>query len=196
MLQKTAVSKDTFPDHCLALLQVCRQVYTETALLPFSENTFRFSRAESFEWARKLLKVQRNLLQEVHIVTHRAERLYDWVEGEQAGESAYLPEVFPVDIFPNLKHVVVEIRRSAFHDFEAGGPKWTSKQYRTRVTAKMTDFISYIREAKPHAHVSFRYTNLSLSACGTGLTDSECSDEEQTDDVDTDMVDSEISDDE
>ncbi|USP77115.1 hypothetical protein yc1106_04389 [Curvularia clavata] len=41
--------------HALALLQVCRQIYAETALLPFSTNTFSASRLYVLEeWAESL----------------------------------------------------------------------------------------------------------------------------------------------
>ncbi|OSS50740.1 hypothetical protein B5807_04087 [Epicoccum nigrum] len=192
----TTISKDSFPQHSHALLQACRQIYAETALLPFSKNTFRFEREQAFEWARQLLKVQQNLLEKVHIVTHRAQRLYGWNE-TGSSKDLYLPHAFPISVFPNVKQVVVEIRRSACHDIDAaaheGGPnaKWSSKQYRTRVTSNMIALVDHIHEEKPDARVVFLHTNLCESNTETGLTESEYSDEEQADDSDNSMSDAE-----
>jgi hypothetical protein len=171
----TTISKDSFPQHSHALLQVCRQIYAETALLPFSKNTFRFEKEQAFEWARQLLKFQRNLLENVHVVTHRAQRLYGWTT-PRSNKDLHLPQAFPINIFPNVKQVIIEIRRSACHDIDAaahdGGPdaKWTSKQYRTRVTSNMTALIDYIHEAKPNARVVFLHTNLCLGVSGISRT--------------------------
>jgi hypothetical protein len=72
--------------------------------------------------------------------------------------------------------VVVEIRRSACHDIDAaaheGGPnaKWSSKQYRTRVTSNMTALVDHIHGEKPDARVVFLHTNLCESVSAVPRT--------------------------
>jgi hypothetical protein len=47
--------------HALALLAVCRQIYAETALLPFSLGSFSFNDSDDFEiWLKALNSAQRN----------------------------------------------------------------------------------------------------------------------------------------
>jgi hypothetical protein len=54
---------DTFHT-CLNLTLVCRQIYTETAMLPFTHNTFVFSHPESCEkrLAQMMLPAQHNAI--------------------------------------------------------------------------------------------------------------------------------------
>ncbi|KAJ4987365.1 hypothetical protein SVAN01_07103 [Stagonosporopsis vannaccii] len=91
---------------------VCRQIYAEAALIPFSSNAFRFSRDEAFDWVRHLLTIQQNSMREVHIVTHRAER------------------AFPIDLFPELKKEVIKVRSSFIYNFTAGDDLTAKQQDR------------------------------------------------------------------
>jgi hypothetical protein len=94
----TAVSRASFPQNSHALLSTCRQIYTETALLTFSTNAFRFT-LQTVDWTRHLSKVQKYQVHTVHFVL---------------GELPVLAgRVLPVGIFPNVKHVVVETTADA-----------------------------------------------------------------------------------
>lgn len=159
--EKTALFKDSFPEHSHALLQVCRQIYVEAALLLFSTNTFLVAKDETFDWARHLLPVQRSLIKDVHIVTHRAERMFDWVDSSWR-PATLLPEAFPIEVFPKVKNVVAEIRRSRFHDWESG-VNLTAKQYRTLVTQNIDKITQHIHEAKPDVNIVIKHTNVSES---------------------------------
>lgn len=112
---------------------------------------------EAFYWPRYLLKVQQDLTKEVHIVTRRAERLYGWID--RRWSATRLPAAFSIDVFPNVKRIVIEIRRSFFHDWESGA-KLTSKQYRRVVNANISKITEYIKETKPNVNIVVRRTNL------------------------------------
>lgn len=92
------MSRASFPQNSHALLSTCRQIYTETALLTFSTNAFRFT-LQTVDWTRHLSKVQKYQVHTVHFVL---------------GELPVLAgRVLPVGIFPNVKHVVVETTADA-----------------------------------------------------------------------------------
>ncbi|XPS70270.1 beta transducin [Ascochyta lentis] len=154
--EKTSISKDTFPENSQALLCVCRQIHQETVLLQFSANAFRFDMEEAFDWARHLLKVQRNLIEEVHVVTHRAERLYAWIR--KTKQDCFMPHAFPIDIFPGLKRVVIEIHRSFLHDYTAAG-NLTKEQYKALVKTGIRKITKYIKRAKSNVHITFTRTS-------------------------------------
>jgi hypothetical protein len=87
------VSRASFQPHSHALLLTCRQIYTESALLTFSTNAFRFT-LQTVDWTRHLSEVQKDRVRTVH---------FDL--GELPGDAG---RALPVGIFPNVKHVVVE----------------------------------------------------------------------------------------
>ena len=99
-----AVSRATFQRNSHALLSTCRQIYTETALLIFSTNTFRFTSRSTVDWTRHLFEVQKNAFHTVHFVLDC--RHCTFPLGELPGLSG---KVLPIGIFPNVKHVFVEI---------------------------------------------------------------------------------------
>lgn len=138
----TAISQDSFPEYSHALLQVCRQIYTETALLPFSKNTFRFDMVDAFEWARHLLDVQRALLEKVHIVTNTTE--------------CKLLRYFPIDFFPGLKQIVVEVHPFAFQGWRYVVGQ-DPERYRTWFTANIGRMAKPIQEAKPDVRVTIMH---------------------------------------
>ncbi|KAJ8110971.1 hypothetical protein OPT61_g6313 [Boeremia exigua] len=176
--EKTAISPLSLPESSHALLQVCRQLYKETALLPFSTNSFRFESNQAFDWIRHLLKVQQGLIKNVHIVTHRAERMFGWTDFKWSEQR--VPKTIPVDSFPKVKRVIIEIRRCCFRDWEAG-PKWTTKEYRNRVTANLNKITECIHAVNPDAQVVAMHTNISEGNSETGMTDSEDSGPEDSD---------------
>lgn len=91
----------------LALLAVCRQLYSETRLLPFQLNAFRFKSQDAFHsWLEKFSLHQREAIREVHLVTWMARHM---AEGE-GWKTRSLDAVFPVEILPGLGIVEVEVR--------------------------------------------------------------------------------------
>ncbi|KAF1360416.1 hypothetical protein EJ07DRAFT_177115 [Lizonia empirigonia] len=55
------------PKHAFPLLGVCRQIYAETALLPYKANAFDFKWNNPYDWVHGLHKVQSELISEVHM---------------------------------------------------------------------------------------------------------------------------------
>ncbi|KAH7061798.1 hypothetical protein BKA63DRAFT_527504 [Paraphoma chrysanthemicola] len=93
--------------HFLALLSVSRQIYSETRLLPFMLNAFRFKSEDAFQsWFNKFSAEQRESTQEVHLVTWMARHM---IEGH-AWRSSPLHLVFPIDRVPGLRRLNVEVR--------------------------------------------------------------------------------------
>jgi hypothetical protein len=91
----------------LALLAVCRQLYSETRLLPFRLNAFRFKSQDAFHsWLDKFALDQREAIQNVSLVTWMARHM---VEGE-GWRSKPLHEVLPVFRLPGLSKVEIEVR--------------------------------------------------------------------------------------
>jgi hypothetical protein len=87
---------------------VSRQVYAETCIVPFQSNAFRFEAQDCFDWMHRLIKVQRDAIREIHIVTWRAQRFYGWIQG--ASFDSELPNAIYMRNFHGLKRVVVEVR--------------------------------------------------------------------------------------
>lgn len=157
--EKTLIAADTFPDHSHALLQVCRQVYTETALIPFATNAFKFAREEAFDWARHLLPVQQKSIREVHIVTHRAERMLDWMHCD--GHEKYMPDAFPLEVFPNVKNIVIKVGYSFIHNFTAGDDLTMEKQDEL-IREYIGKITTYVKEARPDAKLTFEHVNIKV----------------------------------
>jgi hypothetical protein len=91
----------------LALLVVCRQLHSETRLLPFRLNAFRFKSQDAFDsWLDKFTLDQQETIQNVHLVTWMARHM---VEGE-GWRSKPVNEVLPVVRLPGLKKIEIEVR--------------------------------------------------------------------------------------
>lgn len=158
--EKTLVARDSFPVNTHALLQVCRQIYTETALIPFSHNAFRFDRVEAFNWARHLLPVQQKSIRELHIVTHRAERMLGWMHGD--GYESYVPDVIPFEVFPKFKKLVIEVGYSFVHNFTAGDDL-TAVQQHCLIEKNINIITGYVRHARPDVQLVFK--RVSIEVC-------------------------------
>lgn len=146
--EKTLIAPETFPENAHALLQVCRQIYRETALVPFSHNAFRFSEQRAFEWARHLLRVQQNAMREVHIVTLRAECMIGWMQFNDR-----MPDAFPIDVFPKIKKIVIKVGYTFNHNLCMGyilngeQQEWLEKY--------IDKIMNYVQEARPNAELVF-----------------------------------------
>jgi hypothetical protein len=91
----------------LALLAVCRQLHSETRLLPFRLNAFSFKSQDAFHsWLDKFTLDQQETVQNIHLVTWMARHM---VEGE-GWRSKPLDEVLPVVRLPGLSRIEVEVR--------------------------------------------------------------------------------------
>lgn len=91
----------------LALLAVCRQLHSETRLLPFSLNAFSFTSQDAFRsWLDKFSLDQQKTIQKIHLVTWMARHM---VEGE-GWRSKPLNEVLPLVRLPGLRKVEIEVR--------------------------------------------------------------------------------------
>jgi hypothetical protein len=91
----------------LALLAVSRQLHSETRLLPFRLNTFRFKSQDAFDsWLDKFASDQQEAIQNIRLVTWMARHM---VEG-QSWRSKPLEEVLPVVRLSGLKRVEIEVR--------------------------------------------------------------------------------------
>ncbi|KAF1840623.1 uncharacterized protein K460DRAFT_371826 [Cucurbitaria berberidis CBS 394.84] len=91
----------------LALLATSRQVYSETRLLPFQFNAFRFKHQSSFlSFLAHFATDQQMAIRNVELVTWMARHMVDgegWVLGR-------VEECFPVTRFGGLRRVNVEVR--------------------------------------------------------------------------------------
>lgn len=100
----TTISAQT---HHLALLETCSQVYSETKLLPFGLNAFRFSSEDAFKpWLNKFDQVQQAAIAEVRLVTWKAKRMVE----SRGFAPRRLADVFPIEKFGGLRQVKVEVR--------------------------------------------------------------------------------------
>lgn len=158
--ERTTVARDTFPVHAHARLQVCRQIYTETALIPFSHNAFHFDRVEAFDWARHLLPVQKSAIRELHIMTRRAERMLGWICGD--GDESNVPDVIPFEVFPNIKRLVVKVGYSFIQSFPAGDDL-TAEQQDRLIEKNINIITGYVRHARPDAQLVFKHFRVEVS---------------------------------
>jgi|SRR5690242_15674709 len=153
--EKTLIAPETFPENAHALLQVCRQIYGETALVPFSYNAFRFSREGAFDWARHLLPVQQMVIREVHILTHQAERMVGRMQFN--GHKSYMPDAFPIDVFPKIKKVVIKV---GYHNLYARYLlNWEQQECIEKYIDKITN---YVKEARPKAELVFDHVYIKV----------------------------------
>lgn len=161
-----AMSSASFPEHSHALLSTCRQIYAETALLTFSTNEFRFRSKTTFKWTRDLSKVQKDLIHTVHFVRSPWHRYLD--QGEQRFFVAW---DFPIDIFPNIKHIVIEMGET--YGDERGQRDHPSDlsisispaqrcdcvvyEKHSHIDREIREITSWVRKTKPDVHLTFKY---------------------------------------
>ncbi|KAH6638259.1 hypothetical protein C7974DRAFT_157487 [Boeremia exigua] len=155
--EKTFVHSRTFKPNTNALLQVCRQIYMETALIPFSHNAFRFQRWEAFEWVRQLLPINQDSIREVHIEAYRAGCVLGrWYENS---DDSSMPETFPLEVFPKVKRIVLAIDISLKDDFLTGFGL-NAEERAHRVEEFVGKFTDYIKEANPNAELVFEFPSM------------------------------------
>ncbi|KZM21894.1 DNA binding [Ascochyta rabiei] len=103
----TTITNITAQTNSLALLRTCRQIHSETRLLPFRLNKFRFSSEDAFKpWLSKFAKTQQAAITEVHLVTWKARHMVE--------SRGFVPrrvgDVFPIEKFEGLRTLRVEVR--------------------------------------------------------------------------------------
>jgi len=103
----TATATITTQANSLALLQTCRQVYSETKLLPFRLNAFRFSSEDAFKpWLNQFDKAQQAAITEVHLATWKAKHMVE----SRGFAPRRLGDAFPVEKFEGLRRLRIEVR--------------------------------------------------------------------------------------
>ncbi|KAJ4341965.1 hypothetical protein N0V95_007061 [Ascochyta clinopodiicola] len=103
----TAITNVTAQKNSLALLRTCRQIHSETRLLPFRLNKFRFSSEDAFKpWLGKFNKAQQTAITEVYLVTWKAKYMVE----SRGFVPRRLGDVFPIDKFEGLRVLRVEVR--------------------------------------------------------------------------------------
>ena len=163
-----AMSSASFPEHSHALLSTCRQIYAETALLTFSTNEFRFRSKTTFKWTRDLSKVQKDLIHTVHFVRSPGHPYQRFVQREQC---FHVARDFPIDIFPNIKHIVIEMGET--YGDERGQRDHPSDlsisispaqrcdcvvyEKHSHIDREIREITSWVRKTKPDVHLTFKY---------------------------------------
>lgn len=172
-----AMSSASFPEHSHALLSTCRQIYAETALLTFSTNEFRFRSKTTFKWTRDLSKVQKDLIHTVHFVRSPGHPYQRFVQREQC---FHVARDFPIDIFPNIKHIVLEMGET-YGDIEMGETYYGVNgqedppsdlsisispaqrcdcvvyEKHSHIDREIREITSWVRKTKPDVHLTFKY---------------------------------------
>jgi hypothetical protein len=153
------------PKNYFALQQVCRQIYAETNHLPFKLNEFYFVSEASFDGLdrnrplrnvqnlrTKLLNVRRETITQVCIATSGAEQMAKYNSFSTGGGLEALPWAFPVDIFPGLKRVVVEVGKLEPMRY----PQGSNKSDIERVEKAKTRLVEHIREHHKEVEIIFK----------------------------------------
>jgi hypothetical protein len=113
-----SVINTTTSPHSLALLQTCRQIHSETRLLPVTLNAFQFKSEDAFKpWLAKFGPAQQAAIQNVKLVTWKAKHMVE----SRGFVPRRLVDVFPVELFKGLKRVEVEVR---YTGVVGEGEKW------------------------------------------------------------------------
>ncbi|KAF9699458.1 hypothetical protein EKO04_002099 [Ascochyta lentis] len=103
----TAITNVTAQANNLALLRTCRQIHSETRLLPFRLNAFRFTSEDAFKpWLSKFDKAQQTAIMEVQLVTWKAKHMVE----SKGFAPRRLGDVFPIEKFEGLRTLRVEVR--------------------------------------------------------------------------------------
>lgn len=142
------------------LLRACRQIYAETALLPFRLNAFMFHSESSIRWVACLSPGQQMLVSRVCLTTddytHFADLKSHWaicVQFVQALRSGS---------FPGLKEIVVRVT-SRPHIIRAAlnVPRF-GKFLEVYTEHNVGCFRKYVREVHPTAKVDFVHKDLHI----------------------------------
>lgn len=137
-------SAQSLPRTNIALLSVCRQIYAETALLPYKLNAFRFATKQEFGWVENLHQVQRALIPEIRLVTNC---VYCGVAVRHADfpmKSIRLPDDLRMTLFPGLDKVVIEDQNTR---------RWLRVLNQHRLLPQMLEHFTKITMAKTTLHV-------------------------------------------
>ncbi|KAL6712110.1 hypothetical protein ACN47E_003153 [Coniothyrium glycines] len=130
-----------------ALFRVCRQIYSETALLPFECGTFTFKSPRACDWIRELLPRQQSMINEIHIVTD----LLQWVVLDKRGLNLILGNkagAFPLDLLSGLRQLVVQVTMSM-----------TSESC---LLSREAEFADYVKKHKHDVEVIFEHIPFDL----------------------------------
>lgn len=120
--------KSVQPKHAFPLLGVCRQIYAETALLPYKVNAFKIPVFNFFDRFYGFHKVQWELISEVHIQF----------------STLFPPPSWDHEHFPGLKKVEIKV-----YEFPVSALGFTLRNTRE----EMEQACSRIREKYPNVQV-------------------------------------------
>lgn len=144
------------PQDTFALLRVCRQIYAETALLPYKHNAFRFKSEDAFDWATSLRPVQLNLISEIHVATVEADRM---LKADQVSrQRSLLPDALRVDRFPGLKTVLFGVYGMFLYDEKVPAAQQPFAILMDMfITTQELQIILHLREMKPGVRIAFKH---------------------------------------
>ncbi|KAJ4341964.1 beta transducin [Ascochyta clinopodiicola] len=100
--------------------------------------------------------LQQKLIAEVHVITHRAERMLGRMNTADCGSP--MPRAFPIEVFPNVKKVVIEVGYSFRYSFSTVDMFDEEKQDRL-VEENINTITKYFKEAKPGVKLVFEHVN-------------------------------------
>lgn len=143
--------KDTF-----ALLRVCRQIYVDTALLPYKLNAFLFSTGDAFDWVTSLCRAQQNVISEIHVQSIGAIHM---VQRDQGATSAsLLLDALRIDEFPGLKRIFISVY-GPFGDYSHQSADLQSfkQTIRSLIATAVIKVGLHVSTARPDIRLVFRY---------------------------------------
>lgn len=139
------------PKNTFALLRVCRQIYAETALLPYKHNAFR------------LRAVQLNLISDIRIATIGAHHMLETNQISQ--QRSPLPEALHVDRFPGLRSVSFSVFRVPLYDEKTAAAQQPFALLEEMfIAAQELQLVQHLRKVKPDVRVGFADTKVVLRA--------------------------------
>ncbi|KAL1657100.1 hypothetical protein SLS61_000140 [Didymella pomorum] len=151
------------PKNTFALLRVCRQIYAETALLPYKHNAFRFYSEDAFDWAASLRAVQLNLISDIRIATIGAHHMLETNQISQ--QRSPLPETLHVDRFPGLRSVSFSVFRVPLYDEKTAAAQQPFALLEEMfIAAQELQLVQHLRKVKPDVRVGFADTKVVLRA--------------------------------
>lgn len=146
--------KDTF-----ALLRACRQIYAETALLPYKHNAFRFMSEDAFDWATSLRPVQLNLISKIYIATLEAHHMLRANQISQQG--SLLPDALHVDRYPGLKNISFNVYGFFLYDAKVPAAQQPlAILEEIFITVQELKIVQHFRRVKPDVRIAFTHIKI------------------------------------
>ncbi|KAF1932400.1 uncharacterized protein M421DRAFT_2031 [Didymella exigua CBS 183.55] len=142
------------PINTFALLRVCRQIYAETALIPYKHNAFCFASEDAFDWAVSLRPVQQNIIAEIHVATIGANRM---LAADQVSQRrSLLPDALHFDRFPGLKLISFDVLETFQYDEKRPAAQQTlALLAELLIAAQELRIALHLRKVKPDVRMAF-----------------------------------------